>query len=84
MGAWTFVEPYLEWVLGQSAPSAKRARYAGRPASAATATGLMSKHIAQLQAFLDEAFAVLMAVKFGPALAGRLRLPRVADRGDGR
>jgi 2-oxoglutarate dehydrogenase E1 component len=29
----------------------------GRPASAATATGLMSKHMAQLQAFLDEAFA---------------------------
>ena len=27
------------------------------PASAATATGLMSKHMAQLQAFLDEAFA---------------------------
>ncbi len=30
-------------------------RYAGRPASAATATGLMSKHLAQLKAFLDEA-----------------------------
>ena len=25
------------------------------PASAATATGLMSKHLAQLKAFLDEA-----------------------------
>ena len=32
-------------------------RYAGRPASAATATGLMSKHLAQLKAFLDECFA---------------------------
>ena len=58
MGSWSFVEPYLEWVLedgrrqGRSAP-----RYVGRPASAATATGLMSKHQAQLQAFLDEAFA---------------------------
>ena len=30
-------------------------RYAGRPASAATAVGLMSKHLAQLKAFLDEA-----------------------------
>ena len=37
------------------APSTQRPRYAGRPASAATATGLMSKHLAQLQAFLDEA-----------------------------
>ena len=33
----------------------KRPRYAGRPASAATATGLMSRHLAQLKAFLEEA-----------------------------
>ena len=57
MGSWSFVEPYLEWVLGQVAGKTKRARYLGRPASAATATGLMSKHLAQLKAFLDEAFA---------------------------
>ncbi len=57
MGAWTFVEPCLEWVLAQVGGKAKRARYAGRPASAATATGLMSKHLAQLKAFLDECFA---------------------------
>ena len=57
MGAWSFVEPYIEWVLGQTGGKAKRARYVGRPASAATATGLMSKHLAQLKAFLDEAFA---------------------------
>ena len=57
MGSWSFVEPYLEWVLGQVAGKAKRARYVGRPASAATASGLMSKHLAQLKAFLDEGFA---------------------------
>ena len=57
MGSWTFVEPYLEWVLGQTGGKTKRMRYIGRPASAATATGLMSKHLAQLKAFLDEAFA---------------------------
>ncbi len=56
MGAWFFVEPYLEWVLGQVAGKSKRARYAGRPAAAATATGLMPKHLAQLKAFLDECF----------------------------
>src|SRR5271168_2081205 len=56
MGAWTFVEPCLEWVLAQVGGKAKRPRYAGRPASAATATGLMSKHLAQLKAFLDECF----------------------------
>ncbi len=57
MGAWSFVEPYLEWVLGQAGLKAKRAVYVGRPASAATATGTMSRHLAQLKAFLDEAFA---------------------------
>ncbi len=57
MGAWTFVEPYLEWVLAQVGGKAKRAHYAGRPASASPATGLMSRHLAQLKAFLDECFA---------------------------
>ncbi len=57
MGSWSFVEPYLEWVLGHSGTQSKRVRYVGRPASAATATGLMSRHLAQLKAFLDEAFA---------------------------
>ncbi|MET0605981.1 MAG: hypothetical protein ABWZ80_05965, partial [Beijerinckiaceae bacterium] len=57
MGAWSFAEPYLEWVLAQAGGKSKRPRYAGRAASAATATGLMSKHMAQLQAMLDEALA---------------------------
>ena len=57
MGAWFFVEPYLEWVLGQVGGKSKRARYAGRPAAASPATGLMSKHLAQLKAFVDECLA---------------------------
>jgi 2-oxoglutarate dehydrogenase E1 component len=57
MGSWTFVEPLLEWVLAQAGMKTKRARYAGRPATAATAVGVMSKHLAQLKAFLEEAFA---------------------------
>ena len=56
-GAWSFIEPYMEWVLTQIDGQCKRVSYSGRPASAATATGLMSKHLAQLQAFLDDAFA---------------------------
>jgi len=55
MGAWHFIEPYLEWVLNQIGASNKRPRYAGRAAAAATATGLMSKHLAQLKALLDDA-----------------------------
>jgi 2-oxoglutarate dehydrogenase E1 component len=54
-GAWHFIEPYIEWVLNQVGTVNRRPRYAGRPASAATATGLMSKHQAQLKAFLEEA-----------------------------
>jgi 2-oxoglutarate dehydrogenase E1 component len=57
MGSWSFVEPYLEWVLGHAGSASKRPRYVGRPASASTAVGQMPKHMAQLQAFLDEAFA---------------------------
>ena len=54
-GSWFFIQPYLEWVLENVGGASKRPRYAGRPASAATATGLMSKHLAQLKAFLEEA-----------------------------
>ena len=57
MGSWSFVDPYLEWVLAQVNGRAKRPLYAGRPSSAATATGLMSKHLAQLKSFMDDAFA---------------------------
>ena len=56
MGAWAFVDPYLEWVLFQCDTRVKRPRYAGRPASAATATGLMSKHLAEMRGFMDEVF----------------------------
>ncbi len=55
MGAWHFIEPYLEWVLNQINAPNKRPRYAGRAAAAATATGLMSKHQAQLKALLEDA-----------------------------
>jgi 2-oxoglutarate dehydrogenase E1 component len=55
MGAWHFMEPYLDWVIKQIGGARERPRYAGRTASAATATGLMPKHLVQLKAFLDEA-----------------------------
>ncbi|MEZ5789956.1 MAG: 2-oxoglutarate dehydrogenase E1 component [Nitratireductor sp.] len=55
MGAWSFIEPYLEWVFAHIGAKHKRARYAGRAAAASPATGLMSKHMAQLEAFLEDA-----------------------------
>jgi 2-oxoglutarate dehydrogenase E1 component len=55
MGAWTFVQPGIERALDYIGAQYRRPRYAGRPASAATATGLMSKHQRELKAFLEDA-----------------------------
>lgn len=55
MGAWSFIDPYLEWVLAHIDAKHQRVRYTGRPASASPATGLMSKHLEQLAAFLEDA-----------------------------
>ena len=57
MGAWSFVEPYLEFCLEKSNTKSARARYVGRAASASTATGLLSKHQAQQAALIDEALS---------------------------
>jgi 2-oxoglutarate dehydrogenase E1 component len=57
MGGWTFVDPWIELTLERSGSTMKRARYVGRPASASTAAGLMSRHLKELQTFLAEAMA---------------------------
>ncbi|MSO66215.1 MAG: 2-oxoglutarate dehydrogenase E1 component [Pseudolabrys sp.] len=57
MGAWFFVDVFLQWVLNQIGAKHRHMRYAGRPASASTAVGQMSKHLAQLKQFLEEALA---------------------------
>ena len=49
MGGWTFVDPWLELTLERLNIKAKRARYVGRPASASTAAGLMSRHLKELE-----------------------------------
>ncbi|MGE3873752.1 MAG: 2-oxoglutarate dehydrogenase E1 component [Parvibaculaceae bacterium] len=55
MGAWTFVQPGIERALDFINARHTRPRYAGRAASAATATGLMTKHQKELKTLLDEA-----------------------------
>jgi 2-oxoglutarate dehydrogenase E1 component len=57
MGGWTFVDPWIELTLEKLNVKSKRARYVGRPASASTAAGLMSRHLKELDAFLTDAFA---------------------------
>jgi 2-oxoglutarate dehydrogenase E1 component len=55
MGAWSFIEPNLEWVLDHIQAKHRRPRYAGRPASASTAAGIARKHQLELKTLLDEA-----------------------------
>jgi 2-oxoglutarate dehydrogenase E1 component len=55
MGGWTFVQPNIEWVLNYINAGVRRARYAGRPSSASTATGLSSRHLKELKDLLEQA-----------------------------
>ncbi|HEX5599385.1 MAG TPA: 2-oxoglutarate dehydrogenase E1 component, partial [Hyphomicrobiaceae bacterium] len=49
MGAWTYIEPNLEWVLQHIRAKHLRPRYVGRAAAAATATGQLSRHLQEQQ-----------------------------------
>ena len=55
MGAWSFVEPNLEWVLDHLGAKHPRFRYAGRAASASTATGQLSRHLQEQKNLVTEA-----------------------------
>ena len=57
-GAWSFVEPNIEWVLGRIKANQKRPTYVGRAASASPATGLASQHKAQQQALVNDALTI--------------------------
>ena len=57
-GAWTFIEPNLEYVLNNIGAEHVRPRYVGRNASASPATGLASRHKAQQDALVDEALTL--------------------------
>ena len=54
-GSWSFVDPYLEECLVEANVGPTRARYAGRKAAAATATGLAKRHQAEQAALVAEA-----------------------------
>ncbi|KEJ96063.1 2-oxoglutarate dehydrogenase E1 component [Pseudosulfitobacter pseudonitzschiae] len=57
-GAWTFIEPNIEWVLGRIKAKHLRPEYVGRATSASPATGLASQHKAQQAALVDEALTI--------------------------
>ncbi|KQM52954.1 2-oxoglutarate dehydrogenase subunit E1 [Sphingomonas sp. Leaf208] len=54
-GYWFFVEPLIEEALATVDSPVKRARYAGRNASASPATGLMKRHQAEQGALVADA-----------------------------
>ncbi len=55
MGAWYFMDANIEWVLTHFGYIHRRPRYAGRAASASTATGLLSQHIKEQTALVADA-----------------------------
>ncbi|WP_299845686.1 2-oxoglutarate dehydrogenase E1 component [uncultured Roseovarius sp.] len=57
-GAWSFIEPNIEWVLTRIKAKHTRPGYAGRPASASPATGLAAQHKAQQEALVDAALTI--------------------------
>jgi 2-oxoglutarate dehydrogenase E1 component len=54
-GYWFFVEPLIEQCLADAGCKPKRARYAGRTASASPATGLMKRHVTEQAALVADA-----------------------------
>ena len=57
-GAWSFIEPNIEWVLNRIGAQNLRPTYVGRSASASPATGLASIHKSQQAALIDEALTL--------------------------
>ena len=57
-GAWSFIEPNIEWVLNRIGSKHQRPVYVGRATSASPATGLASQHKAQQQALVNEALTI--------------------------
>ncbi|WP_299354056.1 2-oxoglutarate dehydrogenase E1 component [uncultured Shimia sp.] len=57
-GAWSFIEPNIEWALTRIKAKHTRPVYAGRPASASPATGLSSQHKAQQEALVNAALSM--------------------------
>jgi len=57
-GAWTFIEPNIEWVLDRIDAKHKRPIYVGRATSASPATGLASQHKAQQAALVNDALTI--------------------------
>jgi 2-oxoglutarate dehydrogenase E1 component len=54
MGAWSYIEPNIEWVLQHVGGKHLRSRFVGRAASASTATGQLSRHNQEQKVLVEE------------------------------
>ncbi|MEK7801175.1 MAG: hypothetical protein AAB276_01860, partial [Pseudomonadota bacterium] len=57
-GAWTFVNPEIEDTLAVVKSKIGRARFVGRPAAAAPATGYMKRHAEEQAKLVGEALTL--------------------------
>ena len=57
-GAWTFVEPNIEWILTRIEHKNKRPFYAGRNTSASPATGLADQHKSEQTTLVNDALTL--------------------------
>lgn len=58
-GAWTFVDRRIETVLREIGYQGRWPHYAGRPAAAAPATGIFSRHLQRQAHLIDEALGLV-------------------------
>ncbi len=57
-GSWTYINPFIAEALEQSGSPVEKPVYAGREASASTATGLASTHAKQQKALIEQALSL--------------------------
>ena len=69
MGAWTFVESFIEDIAESVGVKSPRPRYAGRPSAASPATGLASRHAREQSELIEDALTT-----------GKPRMSRIAYR----
>ncbi|HSR72097.1 MAG TPA: 2-oxoglutarate dehydrogenase E1 component [Kiloniellales bacterium] len=58
MGAWSYVQEFVEEIAREIGLEHPRPRYAGRPTAASPATGLAKRHAEQQAALVDEALTI--------------------------
>ena len=76
MGAWTFVDRKIEAIMRELDMEHQRPRYVGRTEAAAPATGLMSRHLREQAALVDESLTLPPVTKPAPKSTPRKKRSR--------